>query len=203
MKKARRERSKLIFVLGGAASGKSQLALDLAKGLAPAQTVPVPVRRGLTPRADAGKSVSPRLAFVATGQALDQEMKVRIERHQATRSRDWETAEVPVDIAEWLVENSHNYQVIVIDCLTLWLSNVRGKRQDNLAVSNATANLLQTIRATPARVVVVSNELGLGLVPATKAVRAFRDLAGRVNQQVAAEADEVYMAVSGLPLRLK
>ena len=78
-----------------------------------------------------------------------------------------------------------------------------GKRQDNLAVSEATANLLQTIRATRARVVVVSNELGLGLVPATKVVRAFRDLAGRVNQQVAAEADEVYLAVSGLPLRLK
>ena len=178
MKRVRRGRSKLILVLGGAASGKSQIALDLAG------------------------QAGPR-AFVATGQALDLEMKVRIERHQATRSTDWETAEVPVDLAEWFALNSHNYQVIVLDCLTLWLSNVTGKRQDNVAVSKATANLLQTIRATRARVVVVSNELGLGLVPATKAVRAFRDLAGRVNQQVAAEADEVYLAVSGLPLRLK
>ena len=91
----------------------------------------------------------------------------------------------------------------MLDCLTLWLSNIAGKRQDNLAVAEAMANLLQTIRATRARVVVVSNELGLGLVPATKTVRAFRDLAGRVNQQVAAEADEVYLAISGLPLRLK
>lgn len=179
------------------------MALDLARGLAPPQAVPVPVRRGQTPRADAGKGVSPRFAFVATGQALDQEMKVRIERHQATRSRDWETAEVPLDLTEWLTENGHNYHIIVLDCLTLWLSNIAGKRQDNLIVTEATANLLQTIRATRARVVVVSNELGLGLVPATKAVRAFRDLAGRVNQQVAAEADEVYLAVSGLPLRLK
>ncbi len=217
MIRKRQRESRLILVLGGAASGKSQLALDLARGLTPSvasglRRVPVSVLRGQTPRArreplgrttDAGKSVSPRLAFVATGQALDQEMKVRIERHQATRSRDWETAEVPVNIAEWFTRNSHNYQVIVLDCLTLWLSNVMGKRQDHLAVSKATANLLQTIRATRARVVVVSNELGLGLVPATKAVRAFRDLSGRVNQQVAAEADEVYLAVSGLHLRLK
>lgn len=203
MIRKRQRESWLILVLGGAASGKSQMALDLARGLAPPQAVSVPVRRGQTPRTDAGKGVSPRFAFVATGQALDQEMKVRIERHQATRSTDWETAEVPVDLAEWFAKNSHNYQVIVLDCLTLWLSNVTGKRQDNLAVSKATAKLLQAFRATRARVVVVSNELGLGLVPATKVVRAFRDLAGRVNQQVAAEADEVYLAVSGLPLRLK
>jgi adenosylcobinamide kinase/adenosylcobinamide-phosphate guanylyltransferase len=164
--------------LGGAASGKSQVALDLAG------------------------QVGPR-AFVATGQALDREMKVRIERHQATRSSDWETAEVPTDIAKWFSINNMNYQTIVLDCLTLWLSNLWGRRLRDVAVSEATADLLQAIRATRARVVIVSNELGLGLVPATKAVRAFRDLAGRVNQQVAAEADEVYLTISGLPLRLK
>jgi len=178
MKKTHRQRSKLILVLGGAASGKSQAALDLAG------------QRG------------PR-AFVATGQALDGEMKVRIERHQATRSSDWETAEVPVEIEKWVTGNCKNYQSIVIDCLTLWLSNMKGRRLGDLAISDATVDLLLAIRRTKARVVVVSNELGLGLVPATKAVRAFRDLAGRVNQQVAAEADEVYLVVSGLPLRLK
>lgn len=198
-----RRKSRLILVLGGAASGKSQMALDLARGLAPPQAVPVPVRMGQTPRADAGKGVSPRFAFVATGQALDREMKVRIERHQATRSSDWETAEVPEDLAGWFSYNCNTYQIVVIDCLTLWLSNMTGKRQDELAISEATLKLLQTIRGTRAHVVIVSNELGLGLVPATKVVRAFRDLAGRVNQQVAAEADEVYLAVSGLPLRLK
>ena len=203
MKQARKGRSKLILVLGGAASGKSQAALDLARGLAPPQAAPVPVRRGQPPRADAGKGVSPRWAFVATGQALDQEMKVRIERHQATRSSDWETAEVPTDIAEWLTDNSNNYQTVVIDCLTLWLSNLRGRRLRDVAIYEATADLLQAIRTTRARVVIVSNELGLGLVPATKAVRAFRDVAGRVNQQVAAEADEVYLTISGLPLRVK
>lgn len=178
MKKARRGRSKLIFVLGGAASGKSQVALDLAGKLGPR-------------------------AFVATGQALDREMKVRIARHQATRASDWETAEVPADLAEWFSSNSQQYQTIVLDCLTLWLSNLKGRRLNDLAVVAATVDLLRAIRTTKALVVIVSNELGLGLVPATKAVRGFRDLAGRVNQQVAAEADEVYLTVSGLPLRLK
>lgn len=178
MKKARKGRSKLILVLGGAASGKSQVALDLA--------------------GEAG----PR-AFVATGQALDREMKVRIERHQATRASDWQTAEVPADLADWFSDNCNSYQTIVLDCLTLWLSNLKGRKLNDVAVSQATDDLLQAIRQTKARVVIVSNELGLGLVPATKNVRAFRDLAGRVNQQVAAEADEVYLTVSGLPLRLK
>lgn len=178
MKKSRQERSKLILVLGGAASGKSQAALDLAG------------QRG------------PR-AFVATGQALDGEMKVRIHRHQATRSSDWETAEVPIEIEKWFACKGNDYQSVVLDCLTLWLSNMKGRRLGDSAISDATAGLLLAIRRTKAHVVVVSNELGLGLVPATKAVRGFRDLAGRINQQVAAEADEVYLVVSGLPLRLK
>ena len=178
MRGTQRRKSRLILVLGGAASGKSQVALDLAG------------QRG------------PR-AFVATGQALDREMKVRIKRHQATRSSDWETAEVPTDLAQWFECKGITYQSIVLDCLTLWLSNMKGLRLRDGDVFEATASLLAAIRATKARVVIVSNELGLGLVPATKPVRAFRDLAGKVNQQVAAEADEVYLTVSGLPLRLK
>ena len=178
MMKALKGRSRLILVLGGAASGKSQAALDLAG------------------------QIGPR-AFVATGQALDGEMKVRIERHRATRSPDWETAEVPVDLVKWFDENKYIYHVIVLDCLTLWLSNLRGKRLGESAISDVMTSLLLAIRETKARVVIVSNELGLGLVPATKPVRAFRDLAGRINQQVAAEADEVYLTISGLPLRLK
>jgi adenosylcobinamide kinase / adenosylcobinamide-phosphate guanylyltransferase len=178
MKKVHKGRGKLILVLGGAASGKSQAALDLAGQLRPR-------------------------AFVATGQALDREMKARIARHQATRSSDWVTAEVPTDIAKWCNENIDRYQVIVVDCLTLWLSNVQSARPRDGAVAIAMSDMLLAIRATRARVVIVSNELGLGLVPATKSVRAFRDLAGRINQQVAAEADEVYLTVSGIPMRVK
>jgi len=178
MKKTHRQRSKLILVLGGAASGKSQAALDLAG------------QRGSR-------------AFVATGQAFDREMKVRIKRHQAARSSDWETSEVPIEIEKWFISNGDNYQSVVLDCITLWLSNMKGRRLGDSVITDATAALLLAIRRTKARVVIVSNELGLGIVPATKAVRGFRDLAGRVNQQVAAEADEVYLVVSGLPLRLK
>jgi adenosylcobinamide kinase / adenosylcobinamide-phosphate guanylyltransferase len=178
MKMAHRERSKLILVLGGATSGKSEAALKLAG------------QRG------------PR-AFVATGQALDREMKVRIERHQATRSSDWETAEIPTDISKWISSNSKIYQSVVIDCLTLWLSNMKGQRLRDSAICDATSDLLRAIRRTKSRVVIVSNELGMGLVPAMKPVRAFRDLAGRINQQIAAEADEVYLVIGGLSLRLK
>ena len=178
MTKVRKGRGRLILVLGGAASGKSQAALDLAG------------------------QAGPR-AFVATGQALDQEMKARINRHQATRSSDWVTAEVPTDIAKWCIKNGRNYHTIVIDCLTLWLSNFQRPRLHDIDVFEAMAKMLHAIRTTRARVVIVSNELGLGLVPATKAVRAFRDLAGKVNQQVAAEADEVYLTISGLPMRVK
>jgi len=173
-----RRQARLILVLGGAASGKSQVALELAG------------RRG------------PR-AFLATGQALDLEMKVRIKRHQATRSSDWETAEVPTDLAKWFINTGVNYQSIVLDCLTLWLSNIKGRRLHDRDVCVATADLVCAMRTSKARVVIVSNELGMGLVPATKPVRAFRDLAGKVNQQMAAAADEVYMAIAGLPMRLK
>ena len=178
MRQARKGRSKLILVLGGAASGKSQVALDLA--------------------CQAGQR-----AFVATGEALDREMKIRIERHRATRSSDWETAEVPVDLDMWLNKHNDKYKYVVIDCLTLWLSNMRGRHLRDLAIFEATRDLLRAIRTTKAHVVIVSNELGLGLVPATKAVREFRDLAGKVNQQVAAEADEVYLTISGIPMRVK
>jgi adenosylcobinamide kinase/adenosylcobinamide-phosphate guanylyltransferase len=108
-----------------------------------------------------------------------------------------------VNLTDWFNKNGSTYQTIVLDCLTLWLSNLRERRQGNLAISDTTADMLHAIRATRARVVIVSNELGLGLVPVTKVLRAFRDLAGRVNQQVAAEADEVYLTISGLLLRLK
>src|SRR5262245_34747877 len=121
MKKVHKGQSKLILVLGGAASGKSQAALGLA-GQA-------------TPR-----------AFVATGQALDQEMKARIERHQAGRPSDWETAEVPIEIGTWFSKNGMNYHTIVLDCLTLWLSNLKAQRVRDSRISDATVHLLHAIR---------------------------------------------------------
>jgi len=177
-KPTRPSRSRLILVLGGAASGKSQAALEKAGHLRPK-------------------------AFVATGQALDGEMKARIARHRETRPADWITAEVPRDLAGWFESEAPGYRTIVVDCLTLWLSNVCGRRLAQADMTDRVDKLLGAIRLTTARVVLVSNELGFGLVPAIRSARAFRDLAGRVNQQIAAAADEVYVVISGQPLKLK
>lgn len=170
--------SRLIFVLGGARSGKSSFALQQ------------------------GKAKSPR-AFVATGEPFDQEMAHRIRKHQRSRGRGWETIEVSTRISEWLVEKGSAYPSIVVDCLTLWLSNLLRDQVRPSQVPTHVRAFLRSARACPGQVVVVSNELGLGLVPGDAISRSFRDVAGRMNQQVAAEADEVYFLVSGLPLRLK
>ncbi len=171
-------KGRLILVIGGAASGKSRAALELAG------------------------SARPR-AFVATGQALDREMAERIRRHRAARSTDWVTVEVPLDVAKWFRTYGSRYRAIVLDCLTLWLSNMRRARVTGPRTFAKVEELLRVIRATRARVIVVTNELGLGLVPVSASARAFRDLAGRTNQQIADEADEVYFVVSGQRLRIK
>lgn len=174
----RRPAGKLVFVLGGAASGKSEVALRLA-----------------------GRK-RPR-AFVATGQGHDKEMSTRIARHQATRSPDWVTVEVPIGLASWFTGHGKRYRTIVLDCVTLWLSNLQRRTGAAATIGKHVKELLQAMRTTSATVVIVSNELGLGLVPVGRSVRAFRDVAGRVNQQIAAEADEVHFVISGMPLRLK
>lgn len=177
-KPLRKTRGRIVLVLGGAASGKSEYALGIAG-----------------PR-------GPR-AFVATGQGLDEEMAMRIARHRATRSSDWETVEVPIELEPWLLTNGSRYRTILFDCVTLWLSNLIGARVKEPDIYTRVTACLNVMRATSARVVIVSNELGMGLVPAEPATRGFRDLAGRVNQQIAGVADEVYLVVSGIPLRLK
>ena len=175
---ARRAKGRIILVLGGASSGKSEVALRLAG------------------------SRGPR-AFVATGQGLDDEMAARIARHQATRSADWETAEEPLEVEAWFAKQGPRYRTILFDCVTLWLSNLVGTGLKESVILARAGTLVQRMRTAEARVVIVSNELGLGLVPAEPSVRAFRDLAGRVNQQIAAGADEVHVVVSGISLRLK
>ncbi|HWF61598.1 MAG TPA: bifunctional adenosylcobinamide kinase/adenosylcobinamide-phosphate guanylyltransferase [Nitrospira sp.] len=174
----RKAQSRIIFVIGGASSGKSETALQLAG------------------------SRGPR-AFVATGQGLDDEMAVRIARHQASRSANWETVEEPLEVEAWLVKQGPRYRTILFDCVTLWLSNLVGTGLKESVVLARVEMLLQMMRIAAARVVIVSNELGFGLVPTEPTARAFRDLAGRVNQQIAAGADEVHLVVTGISLRLK
>jgi adenosylcobinamide kinase / adenosylcobinamide-phosphate guanylyltransferase len=175
---AGRAKGRILFVLGGAASGKSEYALQLAS------------LRG------------PR-AFVATGQGLDEEMAERIARHQATRSAEWETVEEPLDVEAWFTKRGSEYRVILFDCVTLWLSNLVGIGLTESVIVARVERLLAEMRRSGAKIIIVSNELGCGLVPAESSVRAFRDLSGRVNQCLAAGADEAYLVASGLPIRMK
>ena len=179
---SRRRRSQLMFVVGGASSGKSEVALRLAaEGIA--------------------KS-APR-AFVATGEGLDEEMVMKIAKHRQSRSSVWVTAEVPVELTAWFNEQGRNYRVILVDCLTMWLSNHCERGAKEREIVEATTTLLRAIRQVEARVVLVSNELGLGLVPADARSRRFRELAGEVNRLVAQAAGKAYFVVSGLPMSLK
>ncbi|MDR4502241.1 MAG: bifunctional adenosylcobinamide kinase/adenosylcobinamide-phosphate guanylyltransferase [Nitrospirales bacterium] len=171
-------KNEFIFILGGARSGKSDLALQLC--------------RSFTPR-----------AFVATAEPLDQEMESRIRTHQRHRRGKWDTVEIPVELSAWFRTQGRNYEGVVVDCLTLWLNNVLGEKTLRKKIPSLLKDWLQSVREVPGRVIVVSNEVGLGIVPGEPLARNFRDVAGRMNQQVASVADEVYFVVSGIPLRLK
>lgn len=166
----------LVLVLGGARSGKSRFAVE---------------------RIEAASL--PRL-FLATAEALDAEMEDRIRRHRAERAGPWRTIEEPLRIADVLRRETG--QAILLDCLTLWLSNVMGN-SPSAAIEAPIAELLDAFRERRNAVVVVSNELGSGVVPESALARAFRDAMGFLNQEVAAIADEVFLVVAGQRLRLK
>lgn len=166
-----------ILVLGGARSGKSAFAQKAAENAA------------------AGE----RPVLIATGQAFDDEMAERIARHQAERGESWTTLEAPLDLPAVIAALPAD-AVAVVDCLTLWLSNLMLNERD---VGVAAAELVEAVAACPARLWLVSNEVGLGLVPETPLGRRFRDEAGRLHQRLAQAVGEVYFIAAGLPLRLK
>jgi adenosylcobinamide kinase/adenosylcobinamide-phosphate guanylyltransferase len=168
---------RVILVIGGASSGKSAHALGLAEA-AP-------------------------MIFVATGQGVDDEMADRIRRHQAARGPQWETAEVPVDLAAWFHANRQRGGSIVVDCITLWLSNLSSKGLSAQEIIERLHVLVKTMLSGRGRIILVTNELGMGVVPFEAGARQFRTLAGQVNQILAREADEVHFVVSGLVTRLK
>jgi adenosylcobinamide kinase/adenosylcobinamide-phosphate guanylyltransferase len=168
----------LTLVLGGARSGKSAHALDRAQTLAAGE-------RPLT--------------LIATAQAFDDEMTDRIARHQAERGPQWRTLEAPLALADALAALTPD-DVAVVDCLTLWLSNVM---LGDLHVSAEIDSLLQAAGRTRADVFFVSNEVGLSIVPDNALARRFRDEAGRLNRLMAAKAERVTILFAGLPLNLK
>lgn len=165
------------FVTGGARSGKSRYAERLA--------------------ASAGRASDTPVCFIATGRPFDDEMSDRIRKHQATRPKDWTTLEVPVDVDRVLIEQS--YDVYVIDCLTLllnnWMYDLAIQEDAFLTRVRALVDALQSVRGT---CIVVSNEIGLGIVPADAESRRYRDWLGWLNQAVAAAAEHVYLVVSGV-----
>jgi len=178
--------NKLTFIIGGARSGKSTYAERLAAG-----------SRG-------------RVLYVATAQAQDEEMQTRIAAHQGKRPVGWQTRELSQDVGRALLAAPPDADVILVDCLTLLVSNVVLKASGNLDepdVSAATMHvqseiggLLKAIRSIAAHWVVVSNEVGQGLVPPYPVGRLYRDLLGWANQQLAHEADEVLWMVAGIPV---
>lgn len=166
---------RLSLVVGGARSGKSRAAERLVSGTG----------RGRH--------------YIATAQAWDDEMRARIAAHQDDRGPDWQTHEAPRDIAGVLAGLPAE-AVVLLDCATLWLTNVLLAEGD---IEAETRGLLAALRASAAPVVVVSNEVGWGIVPENALARAFRDHQGRLNQRLAAEAGLVLGVMAGLPFALK
>lgn len=165
----------LTFVIGGASSGKSSFAEGMATELD-----------------------RPRI-YIATAQAYDAEMEAKIAAHKMSRGPDWHTIEAPFDIAGALAQAGPDH-VVVIDCLTLWLSNLLLAGAD---LAQGSTVLRDAMARCPAPIVAVSNETGMGIVPESALGRQFRAAQGLLNQQVAAHADRVALVVAGLPLWLK
>ena len=174
---------KPIFILGGARSGKSRFAQELA-----------------------GK-LNDKVLFVATGEALDNEMQHRIEEHKKARPKEWRTLEISKDIGAGIERQIGNAEVVIIDCLTLLISNLLPDEPDypeaTRRVDNEIVKLLNCMDKLNVSFIIVSNEVGLGLVPETKLGRIYRDLLGTTNQLIAQHANEAYLMVAGIPVKVK
>jgi adenosylcobinamide kinase / adenosylcobinamide-phosphate guanylyltransferase len=141
-------------------------------------------------------------AFIATARPIDDEMQIRITRHRHERPATMRTFEAPRDLCGALAL-AHGHDAVVVDCLTIWLSNVLVETESSTEAENEIERLCAVIRVCPFSLYLVANEVGLGLVPETPLGRVFRDLAGGLHQRLSAIADEVIFTVMGMPLRLK
>ncbi len=176
--------ARTIFITGGARSGKSVFAEKLAGGF------------------------GGQLAYLATAQAFDEEMDERIRKHQLRRGESWTTIEEPLHLPQALAVNDGVFQAILVDCVTLWLSNMLCLHEElgdetTERVMEDVRRLAATVREVRTPLIFVSNEVGMGIVPDNPLARIFRDIAGQANQMLAASADEAWMVVSGIPVRLK
>lgn len=171
---------KKVFVIGGCRSGKSRQALETAKTLS--WTNPV---------------------FIATCTPFDDEMKQRIARHQQERSRDWRTVEAPLQLAQAIADAGGQAGVLLVDCLTLWINNLLMDNNDPEQILEQIKRLTQAVEAAKCPVILVSNEVGTGIVPQNKLARRYRDLVGTANQAVARCVDQVVWMVAGIPVVIK
>lgn len=171
------EIARSVLVLGGARSGKSAFAEQMVL------------------------SAQGRAHYIATGRAWDDEMNDRIQHHRQRRGAEWVTHEEPLALTEALIQLDQPGNVILVDCLTLWVTNLM--LEEGRSVEEAFLPLVQHATGATAKIVFVSNEVGLGIVPDNRMAREFRDLAGRLHQQIAAVAQEVYFVAAGLPLKMK
>lgn len=165
-----------LFVVGGARSGKSRYAQRRCE------------------------AIGQRLVYIATAHAGDDEMAERIARHRADRGLGWTTLEEPIDLPRAIRDAARDADAILVDCLTLWLSNVM---QADQSIALARGELAEAVRQVKVPLVLIANELGLGIVPENALARQFRDEAGWVNQTIAQVVEEVVLVTAGLPLCLK
>jgi adenosylcobinamide kinase / adenosylcobinamide-phosphate guanylyltransferase len=169
-----------MLVLGGVRSGKSSLALDMCN------------------------KMDGKRYFLATAQAFDEEMEYRIRRHQQERGNGWTTVEESIDIAQKIMELDLNNTIILVDCLTLWLSNLYMKYEsDTDTVYKEIDKLVKSLSDIKGRVVIVSNEVGMGIVPENRLARMYRDASGTMNRKIAGTAQKVVITFAGIPMVLK
>jgi adenosylcobinamide kinase/adenosylcobinamide-phosphate guanylyltransferase len=168
----------IILITGGARSGKSSYAEQRARAL------------------------GPRRLYIATAEAKDEEMRQRIEEHKRRRSNEWVTIEEPIELAETLLAQRGQTDCALVDCLTLWISNLL-LQYDRRFAEEKVGQLLETASRLNCHLVFVTNEVGLGIVPDNPLARQFRDLSGWANQRVAAAANEVVFVVAGIPMIVK
>ena len=170
----------ITFVIGGCRSGKSSFALD-----------------------QANKIKGKKKYFIATSVPMDSEMEKRVKSHQQERGEEWYTIEEPVKIHEKINQYSSQAGVILVDCLTLWVSNLLFHSLGEAQIDKAITNLELSLDKCECPVFMVSNEVGCGIVPENKLARQFRDFAGSVNQRIAKVADTVVMTVAGIDIQIK
>jgi adenosylcobinamide kinase / adenosylcobinamide-phosphate guanylyltransferase len=178
-------KSATTLVMGGCKSGKSSYALELANGIA------------------ADESRPGRKIFLATSVPTDSEMEERVEAHKKERGENWQTFEEPVAIAQAIKENSIKADVILVDCLTLWISNLLYKDYDKANIFKEVQKLVESVDSAECPVVLVSNEVGAGIVPENKLARVFRDIAGLTNQEIAKAVKNVVWTIAGIPVNIK